>query len=166
MINYTEKGYGQHQAVVRAGYRLWEDENGWHSSNDVAVQAVLDGYTLDEVKKAKCLEISLKAKSMRDAVVATVSAGEMASWPIKRAEAEEYKLSGDPAKCPELSKESTRRGISLAALAARVLGNGEFFMNIETQIGGTDGKHRDAVNALTTFNEVLAYDYSSGWPAV
>lgn len=43
-INYTEKGIGLHDAIQRAGYWLTEGPNGWESSNDVAVQGIIDGY--------------------------------------------------------------------------------------------------------------------------
>ena len=37
---------------------------------------------------------------------------------------------------------------------------------LEAQIGGTDGKHRDAIASCTTFEEVAAYNWRTGWPEV
>ena len=37
---------------------------------------------------------------------------------------------------------------------------------LEAQIGGTDGKHRDALTACATFDDVAAYNWRSGWPEV
>ncbi len=43
MINYTEKGHGLHEAIASAGYVLREENGTWTSSNDAAVQTIIDG---------------------------------------------------------------------------------------------------------------------------
>lgn len=172
-INYTEKGKGQHKAVEDAGLTLVQHEGEWVASDEAAVQAILDGYTLDQAKAAKCAEVLAYSKSLRDKIVASVSPGEMASWPIKRAEANAY--NADPtAACPMLTAEATARGITLADLITKVNGNASYFAGKESAIGGNDGKHRDAINAISVvggdeaaaFAAVEAYDFSTGWPAV
>lgn len=45
MIVYTEKGGGLHAAVEAAGERLWQEHDGWHSTNDAVVQAIIDAYS-------------------------------------------------------------------------------------------------------------------------
>lgn len=53
-INYTEKGIGLHQAIAAAGLRLWQEPSGWKSSNDAAVQAIIDAYNpLPDYKATK-----------------------------------------------------------------------------------------------------------------
>ena len=42
MIQYTEKGYGLHNAIRAAGHWLREENGAWVSSNDEAVQAIID----------------------------------------------------------------------------------------------------------------------------
>lgn len=54
MIRYTEKGRWLHDAVRRAGHQLWEENGEWKSSNDAAVQAIIDGFDpLPEYKAEK-----------------------------------------------------------------------------------------------------------------
>lgn len=166
MINYIEKGPGLLSAITAVGHWLYEDSTGWKSSDDAAVQAIIDGYTLDRAKAEKALAVSMHAKELRDRVVASISAGEMASWPIKRAEAEEYGRLGEAAPCPSLRLEAAARGVTLAQLVAKVNANAARFIGAETAIGGADGKHRDAIAALGTFEAVAAYDISRGWPEV
>lgn len=43
-INYTEKGVGLHQAIAAAGYGLRRENNVWISTDDTAVQAIIDSY--------------------------------------------------------------------------------------------------------------------------
>lgn len=165
MIQYIEK-CGLHEAIRRAGHWLHQHDNIWISSDDVAVQALIDGYTLEQTRAAKAAEISAYAKTLRDKVIRSISAGEMASWPIKLAEAAKYLATGNAADAPMLSAEATARGITLADLVAKVDGNATGFAALEATISGTDGKHRDAVKACTTFAALAGYDYSGGWPEV
>lgn len=44
MINYTEKGIGLHDAVAAAGHWLAQVDGVWVSSDDVAVQAIIDAF--------------------------------------------------------------------------------------------------------------------------
>lgn len=164
MINYTEKGAGLHEAISAAGHWIAQFDGEWRSSDDVAVQAIIDGYTLDKAKARKSREVSLKAKALRDRATELIAAGEMASWPIKRAEADGYAASGGTADCPELAREAAQRDIPLADLVAKVQANAARFLSLETAIGGIDGKHRDAIWEAADFAAVAAYDYSTGWP--
>lgn len=43
-INYTEKGYHLHELIRAAGHSLAQVQGVWTSDNDVAVQAIIDGY--------------------------------------------------------------------------------------------------------------------------
>lgn len=160
-ITYTEKGYGLHEAIQGAGHWLAEHDGTWISSDDVAVQAIIDGYTLDQAKEGMREQIEAYAKVLRDSVVAGISRAEMSSWPIKRAEAQGY-----PAPCPMLQIEADARGCTLAEIVAKVLARAEMFSYLEATISGVCGMHRDAIAAADSFAAVLAYDYSTGWPEV
>ena len=166
-IAYTEKGRGLHEAVAAAGYQLWEVVGvGWKSTNDAAVQPIIDGYTLAQAQASKSADVDAQAKTLRDKVVAGYSPGELASWSVKLAEVEKYAVTGLATDAPMLSAEATARGVTLAALISKVQANYATFRAIEAQIAGNSGKHRDAINALTTFAQVISYDFSAGWPVV
>lgn len=166
MIAYVEKGSGLHEAICRAGHSLREENGNWVSSDDAAVQTIIDGYTLDDAKAHKSTQVSAHAKVLRDKVISTISAGEMASWPIKLAEAAKYAQTGQDTDAPMLAAEAAARGITLAALVAKVGENATTFAGLEAAIAGTDGAHRDAIKACETFEMVAAYDFSTGWPGV
>ena len=58
MIQYTEKGPGLHSAIAQAGHWLRQENGVWISSDDAAVQAIIDGYDPAPVARAaKWLEI-------------------------------------------------------------------------------------------------------------
>jgi hypothetical protein len=43
-INYIEKGFGLHEAIKEAGHTLVQRDGVWISSNDEAVQAIIDAF--------------------------------------------------------------------------------------------------------------------------
>lgn len=163
-IRYTEKGAGLHAAIRAAGHKLAQIDGEWRSTDDKAVQAIIDSYTLDEAKRWRKAEVLAIAARLRDAAVAGVSAGEMAAWSIKRFEAQRYAASGDPADAPLLGAEAAARGLTLAAIVSRVAGNAARYAVLEAAIAGADGRHRDAIDALDSLDAVVAYRVDSGWP--
>lgn len=77
---------------------------------------------------------------------------ELAAWPLKLAEA---KNGGGPL----LQLEADTRGIPIAEMVQRVISNAEAYQVAEAVIAGKAGKQRDIVSALTTREELLAYDW-------
>lgn len=166
MINYIEKGHGLHGAIASAGYNLREENGAWVADDEAAVQAIIDRYTVADAAAAVCALIDGEARRLRDKAVKSISPGEMASWPVKRAEAERYLATGEAADAPMLAAEAESRGVTLAAVAIRVKAAGERFSRLEAEISGTAGRHKDALRAQTSFEGVAAYDWSTGWPVV
>ena len=70
MINYTEKGIGLHLAIGAAGHWLEQRDNVWVSSDDVAVQAIIDDYTLAQAIAEKQKQVSETARQKFDQVTA------------------------------------------------------------------------------------------------
>lgn len=77
---------------------------------------------------------------------------EYGAWPLKLAEA---KQGGGPM----LQLEADSRGIPLEVLVQKVIQNAEGYEAAEAIIAGIAGKHKDAVDALTDRDELLAYDW-------
>ena len=161
-INYTEKGIGLHLAIGAAGHWLEQRNGVWISSDDTAVQASIDGYTLAQAKAERKREVSAKAREKYDLVTSGISAAEMAGWPILLSEALTYRASGTVGAA--IQAEATIRGISVADLVAKIEGNAAAFQAACAAIAGTDGRKRDEIDALETFEAVAAYDIAGGWP--
>jgi len=144
---------------------VWVEDGAWVCRDVQAAQVIIDAYTLADCQSAVCAAITAHAKAIRDRLLAGVSPGEMAAWSIKRAEAEAYLASGNLADAPLLAAEAAARGISVKALTARVVSNAAALSQLEAVVAGNDGRHRDAVRALTSVADVMQYDWSAGWPA-
>jgi len=160
VIRYEEKGYGLHIKLAAAGFACGHYNNVFrtaHEKDEAAVQAIIDGYTLDECKAYIRGEIDELMRQKLDAMIAGRSPLEVAYFPTKAAEADAL---GKGGAAPTLEKEAVARGITVEQLAAKVLEN----TDMQAEIVGVAGKHKDVLGALTTFAEVLAYDYRVGWP--
>lgn len=131
---------------------------------DAVITAVANAYPVSSASGVVCQQIDALATAKRNAVIAPYSPGEMAAWPIKRAEALAYHVSGNAQDAPNLGNEASARGITLAELVGKVLADASRFSAIEAAIAGASGRHRDAVRALSSHEQIMAYDYTTGWP--
>ncbi len=122
---------------------------------------------LGEARAAIMADADRIAKGKRDGVVAAISPAEMASWPIKRAEALAYDALGvnaTDADAPLLAVEAQARGCSTAALVARVLAKANTLSALEAAIAGHCGAIQDQANAAATLADLAAIDVNDGWP--
>lgn len=164
MINYTEKGAGLHQAIVNAGHALRQLNGVWVSSNDAAVQSIIDNYTLVNAQTDTINKVNDLTKIKFDKVIYGISAGEMAGWSVLRSEAIAYGKSTLETDCPTIVTEALARGVTVPVLVAKINTNNTKYNNLRSSIAGQSGKHRDAIGGLLTFAAVSSYDYTTGWP--
>lgn len=115
--------------------------------------------TLAEAQANRIAVVDAAAASLRDRITTGISPAEMSSWPLKLAEAQ---AGGGPM----LTLEAGYRGISEAELVTKVLDKATQLSTLEAQIAGIAGMHNDTIDALTTIEEVCAYDMRSDWPEV
>ncbi|EXI92149.1 MAG: hypothetical protein AW12_00800 [Candidatus Accumulibacter sp. BA-94] len=140
----------------------WHDNKPLCIPSDAAVQAVLDGWTVADARAEVVAMIDARARALRDGVVAGISSAEMASWALKREQSLAY--DGTDESAPMLALEASSRGVPTSAVVDRVLAKAAALSQLEAHIAGAAGKHGDAVKALATHAEVVAYDCSGGWP--
>lgn len=165
---------GAMQAINAAGYAVEQRDNNLFGVrisdgatgvdiDDIVSQIDLN-YPTSTAADYVCKKIEALATVKRNSVVSAYSPGEMASWPIKRAEALAYIASGLSSDAPNLQSEAATRGITLTELVTKVINDANRFAGLEAAIAGTSGRHRDAVKALSTKEAMSTYDYTVGWP--
>lgn len=115
--------------------------------------------TLAEAQADRSAVVDMVAASLRNQATAGTSPAEMSSWPLKLAAA-------NAGGGPMLALEAQCRGITEAELIALVLGSAAQLSQLEAVIAGVSGKHRDAIAAMTTIEEVCAYDMRADWPVL
>lgn len=104
------------------------------------------------------------ACEMRNTVTAGISSAEMASWPIKQAEAAAYAKTQDAATAPALKIEADARGMPLSDLVDRVLRNAQQLAALEAMIAGRCGAICDAADAAQSFDDLDEIKINDGWP--
>lgn len=163
-LNWSGKYYlsGLRSQIVAAGITVRVVDGIEECSDETAAQAIIDGYTLAQAKAEKKREVSAKAREKYDLVTSGISAAEMAGWPILLSEALTYRASGTVGAA--IQAEATIRGITVAAIVTKIEGNAAAFQSARAAIAGTDGRKRDEIDALTTFEAVAAYNIDQGWP--
>jgi len=166
VIIYTEKGAGQHDAVFAAGHSILDRDGVFESDDDIAVQAILDAYTLSDCKEFFKGRVDVKAKELRDDWAKDIAGAEMAQWATKKAEAKAYSVSKNPADVPGLVLEAAASGLSLDGLVTKVLANAAYFEQWEADVAGVAAKHKFQLDSAVDFDSVTGYDFSAFWPAV
>lgn len=163
-INYTEKGSGLHDAIAAAGHQLWQLDGTWISSDDVAVQAIIDGYDpIPPAREKKWRQIQAR----RDALTAggvTVGAHKFHSDAPSRIQQLGLVMMG--AGMPAGLQWKTMSGAFVAMTPTLA---GQIFQATaasDAAIFAAAEAHKAAAFALPTAAQIDAYDFSAGWPAV
>lgn len=117
-------------------------------------------YTLEEAKIRVSSDIEKFASDLRNFYCSSVSPYEASSWSLKKLEAE---LAGTSNPLM-LTLEAAHRGIPVASLVSKVLSKSSQLAMLEAVIAGNTGRHVDYITTLLTVEEVINYDWSTGWP--
>ena len=141
---YTEKGYGLHQRIAEAGYTLVQAEENWVASDPVAVQAIIDGYTLDDARAPIIANVKALAK---EKILAFLP---------------DWKQSNYNARMNELNMIRFSRAWSEQEAAEVTFLQSEW--GLAKAIRAASNAHEVNLKALQTFQAVLEYDISIGWP--
>ncbi|HBY61089.1 MAG TPA: hypothetical protein DEH78_14800 [Solibacterales bacterium] len=150
---------------VAPGHPAWPEYDRWVAAGgiptpmvEIKVQRSLTEAQADLVARVEELASEARAR-----VVKYASPAEMSSWTVKLQEARAFRDTG--VYTGELLQvEADARGVPLAAVVERVLANASAYAVAEGTIAGVAGRHKDAIRAFTSVEEVLRYDVEQGWP--
>ena len=161
-INYTEKGTGLHEAITAAGHQLWQLDGTWLSSDDVAVQAIIDGYDpLPLAREKKWREIQAR----RDALAAggvTVGAHKFHSDTPSRIQQLGLVMMGEG--MPAGLNWKTVGGAFVTMTPTLAVQIFQATAASDAAIFGAAEAHKAAAYALPTAAQIDAYEFSAGWP--
>lgn len=164
MIAYTEKGSGLHSAISKAGHWLRQQNGVWISSNDAAVQAIIDSYDpLPPAREKKWREIQARRDELAAGGV-TVGAHKFHSDTPSRIQQLGLVMMG--AAMPAGLNWKTMSGAFVTmtpTLAGQIF---QATAGSDAAIFGAAEAHKAAVYALESTALIEAYDHMSGWPGV
>lgn len=127
-------------------------------------------FTEAEINAAKLAAIRRAQKiadGLRDKIIAGAHPMEVQGWIAKATEA--LANAADPrddAKFPMIKLEAAARGVAPDALVAKIAAKRAALINAEAAIEGARGRHKDAIRAMATVDELDAYDITTGWPVI
>lgn len=164
MINYTEKGAGLHAAIAAAGHWLLEQDGVWVSSDDAAVQTIIDTYDpLPEAKVAKWEQIKVERDRRKHAGFA-VGANRFHSDPDSRIQQLGLVIMG--AGIPANLQWKTLGGSFVTMTPTLALSIFQTTAQADAALFAAAEVKRATVNGLTSLQDIEAHDPLTGWPEV
>ncbi len=150
---------------------IWNASLSQRETKDAAqASIVIAGFTLDMAKANARRMIREHAAELRNTAMAEYSAYEVGAWPLKVGQAKafvDWDDAGQLGRKPDsglLIGEATVAAVTERAVADRIILNSGLAEAFESTVAGVATKHKNAIEPLTTFAAVDAYDWSVGWP--
>tara|TARA_R110001632_G_scaffold71359_1_gene165545 strand:- start:13282 stop:13761 length:480 start_codon:yes stop_codon:yes gene_type:complete len=139
MINFIEKGRGLILSVKAAGHRVWHQDRVCYSTNDEAVQAIIDSYdplplSRTDAKKRLVEQFNLVMEGLE----AEYPEVEKRTFTKQEAEARAFIIDSN-ANTPTLSPIALARGISLIDLVTKTLVKADLYT---AQVGALIGQRQ------------------------
>jgi hypothetical protein len=159
MINYVEKGTELHQAIRQVGYWLKEENGIWISSDDVAVQQIIDSFNpIPSRQDAKWEEIKTE-RDRRQVLGVVIGTKKFHSDPASRIQQLGLVLMG--ANIPVNLQWKTMDGsfVSMTPTLAEQIFSAT--ASSDQAIFAAAEVHK--ANMMASANP-QTYDFSNGWP--
>lgn len=161
MINYIEKGAGLHEAISKAGHSLREENGVLISSDDIAVQAIIDAYDpIPELQAAMWLKI----QAVRDAKKAAgVAVGENRFHSDEASRIQQLGLVMMGASIPVNLQWKTLGGAFVTMTQTLAMQIFAATAASDTAIFAAAEAHKAAMKSITDWTLIEGYDFIGNW---
>jgi len=157
MITYTEKGYGLHSTIGKAGYTLSNIDGVWQSSDDDAVQLIIDAYNPLLSQKAATSALVNKAAGKARVKYTTDVPYQSDSYRAKLADCVKFKADGYPqnniTQYPYVNARSVRHGVSGKVSADEIIAISDQWNLLMFNIENLRDTANEAIDALTDWTK-------------
>ena len=156
MITYIDKGVGMQKAIHQAGYYLMNKNGVWVSSNDVAVQAIINTYNpLPYEQQVAITKINAAIQAQLAKIVAGYPGHEVSTWPQQVSESVAY--TANPASpTPMLSSIAVASGQPVSAIASNVLSKAAAYAALSGSLVGMRITLSATIYAATDWKTIKA----------
>jgi hypothetical protein len=145
-IIYTEKGYGLHAAIAAAGHSLTQLDGVWLSSDDAAVQSIIDGYSLVDATAPLVMRVKELA---HEKILAFLPDWKQSNFNARMNDLNEARFAR-PLSDVEQAEVAVMRAAWDKAKAFREASN----------------VHESRLRAIDSFNKLAVYDLAADWPGL
>lgn len=158
-ITYTKnKGYGLILAIQAAGHSLDNHDGKWISSNDKAVQAIINSYDPMPYESSKKLdEVNAYFNNLLEQVTVTYPTAEVTSWAKQETDARTYKSTGKSS--PLLDNLAEQRGETVDSLCDKIIEKADAYAAVVGNILGKRQNVEKRIQAARTLDELNAITY-------
>ena len=161
MITYNSKYSGLTVEINRLGHTLLSINGVWTSSDDVAVQAIIDSF--DELIPARVeakKRIVAQAQSYMADIEAEYPSFEKATWPTQKAEAEAWSIdSASPT--PMLDNIATAREMDRVTILDKALVKVVSYNNYAASLAGKRQKLEDDIDNSTDLDFINSINFEA-----
>jgi len=151
MINYIEKGIYLHDYISELGYSLIENDGVWESSDDIAVQNIIDTFDPLPYAIAEAKNIIKDASAKHRLKFVTAAAGKDAEYTYKANEADLYIADGTIGVFMQGRIDATQE--TPAAIAASWAAKSASWKQIGASIAGIEDKASIDLSNVTDFTQ-------------
>ena len=161
MINHIEKGRSLKLVINEAGYYIGQEGRVWTSSNDVAVQAIIDNYDplpWEQLEaKQRILEQSEKSVLF---ITSKYPRFEIDTFTIQRQEALAFQANNN-AITPNIDRIATRRGKTRAQVASRIITKSAQYEELMFNTAGERQRLEDLIDNESDWMVVRDINFSA-----
>lgn len=136
MINWIEKGYGLRNTILADGHWIECNSGVWSSSDDAAVQLIIDNYDpLPFLKREAKDRLIKQSQVAADSLTYEYPEFEIQTWVAQEREALAWQ-SNDAALTPTVDIIASQRGIDRLIILPRILAHAEIKLNTAAKLAG------------------------------
>ena len=151
MINYIEKGSYLHDEIHRQGYAIRQRDGIWITSNDIAVQAIIDTFDPLPFAQAEAKELIKEASAAKRLQYVTQAAGKSAEYIFKAQEAKQFGIDGTVGVFMQARMNATSE--TAATVAAVWNGRAAAWEMIGGNIAALEDKGANDIDAATDWTQ-------------
>jgi hypothetical protein len=151
MINYINKGNYLIDAIGAAGHGLVQDDGVWISSDDIAVQAIIDSFDPLPPAQTEAKTLVKEASAAKRLQYVTQAAGKDAEYTFKAQEANQYNLDNSVGVFMQARMDATSE--TAATVAAEWTAKSAGWQAVGAAIAAIEDKSSQDIDAETDWQQ-------------
>lgn len=159
MITYIEKGAGLHSHIAENGFSLEQIDGVWISSDDLAVQVLIDDYDpLTPAKLEAKARLTEQAEKSLSAIYNQYPGFERQTWADQESEARNW-VNDNAVATPTVSALALQRGVDKEILMAKIIANADAWRQLAATYAGERQRLEDLIDDSNDFNGITTINF-------
>lgn len=161
MINLNDKYGYVTEEINRQGYQLIKIDNKWHSTDDSAVQAIIDSYDpVPDARAEAILRINEQSQTYMQAIEDEYPEFEKRTWPTQKEESEAWTLDNN-ALTPTLDTIALARVMDRVVLIQKTYNKVQDYAYQAATLAGKRQKIEDEIKASNDLDFICNVNFEA-----